>query len=377
LAETFTKTTTTSYKKGVKGSAVGILIGLIFFIASFFILWINEGGSLRNEELSKYMEKNVISVQPNIINQQNNSKLIHISGFAKTEESIGDELIKMPKAISLIRKVEMYQWKENKQSETKNHSNGSSTTETNYTYEKVWSANLIDSSNFEYRTEHQNSPSFPIKSTRINAYKVMLGEFSLNSGIINKINATRKITQLPTNSKYRIMNGFYFSGKDYDTPQIGDLKISYTYIPSGTAVSVIGQQYNNSITSYSTKNDTIELVSSGTKSSTDMITEFKTNKFWEAMLMRLTGFICMFVGLLLITAPITALSRILPIFSNIVEFFTTAAMLIISLSLTLITISLAWLAYRPLISISVIAGAVSLVMLIKKKKKNQDLIRID
>ena len=48
---------TTSYLGNIKDSIVGVLIGIVLFIASFVVLWMNEGNSVKQIDKAKaYMK---------------------------------------------------------------------------------------------------------------------------------------------------------------------------------------------------------------------------------------------------------------------------------------------------------------------------------
>ena len=53
----YIETTTTTYGQNVKNSFGGIILGLILFIASFALLWWNEGNSVRLIQKGDYITK--------------------------------------------------------------------------------------------------------------------------------------------------------------------------------------------------------------------------------------------------------------------------------------------------------------------------------
>ena len=70
-----------------------------------------------NEGKSSYREVKLDSIDPNFEN-----KLVHISGNATTSDILNDSdfSLSVP-AIKLSKKVEMYQWKEEKKQESKDN----------------------------------------------------------------------------------------------------------------------------------------------------------------------------------------------------------------------------------------------------------------
>lgn len=55
------------------------------------------------------------------------------------------------------------------------------------------------------------------------------------------MNEYTDITELPQRPEYKIHEESYYKGNDPLSPQIGDIRISYKYIPSGINISIMGQ----------------------------------------------------------------------------------------------------------------------------------------
>ena len=47
MVDNYTETTRISYGQNIRDSFVGVLFGIILFFASFILLWLNEGNSVR------------------------------------------------------------------------------------------------------------------------------------------------------------------------------------------------------------------------------------------------------------------------------------------------------------------------------------------
>ena len=104
----------------IKGVLAGAILGLLFIVASVWLLFWNEGNSLETYEMLKEGASKVIEVSSEQVDVQNNGKLIHISGLAETEEILSDEKFGITfKGIALNRIVEMYQWKEEEKEKKK------------------------------------------------------------------------------------------------------------------------------------------------------------------------------------------------------------------------------------------------------------------
>lgn len=371
MNESYTKVTNTSYLDNIKNSIFGVIIGIVLFIASFVVLWMNEGNCVKQIDKANYIEKNAIEIESNNFNEENNNLLIATNGTAVVKNILSDGILDIENALVLDRNVEMYQWVEDKKTETKDNMGGSTTTTTTYTYSKKWSSTEHDSTRFE-KSGYDNPP-FEIESKKYSADSADFGQFFLDKEQIYKIKANKEFIDLPYSSKYSIVDGKYYSGDNYNKPQIGDLRISYTYAPSGTEVSIIGQQNPNyTISPLKLKKGNIYLQYNGLFDKEEMVNKFKTQNTITTFIFRFVGWLLMFIGLNLIINPIITVLKIIPVLANIANFLTGIILFLISLILSLLTVAIAWFAYRPLMAIMlliIIAGLIYLIKISLSKNK--------
>ena len=245
MTDSFQETRKISYGENIKNSFAGALGGLVLFLASFGLLWWNEGNNVAQIHKANYMGKAAIEVDANKIDRKNDNQLVQLSGVATTNETLSDDIIKVPNAFKLTRKVEMYQWEEKKKTEKKDELGGGTTEVTTYSYDKVWASHAINSDGFK-RTSYRN-PEFKMEGATIYAQTGKLGEFKLTEKQSKSMAGTVDYTDLPSNSAYKIVDNKYYKGYNPENPQIGDIRISYTYIPSGAEVSIIAQQKSDAI----------------------------------------------------------------------------------------------------------------------------------
>ena len=361
MSNSFTETTHTSYGKRIKNSIVGVFIGIILFLASFVILWKNEENGARLAKQEQYIEKNAIEINVDNPNRENDRKLIATSGKLVTTESLADENLMVRDALVLKRDVEMYQWDEDKNEETHEKIGGGETTTYTYTYNKRWSKSHIDSSRFKQQEGHQN-PDFPITSLRLNAPIALFGGFVGGELQTASIKDFSPINNLPQSNLYQIVDGKYYN-KDASIsyPKVGDIRISYYWAPSGIDVSLIGQQNeNNTISKHPTKYGDIYWQEGGKVNKAGMLKNIKaSNSFWTNIF-RFVGWLLMFIGLLLISKPLSIVLKFIPALGTITGFLAGVVAFLISIVLSIVTIAVAWFAYRPFsaILLVIVAGAI-------------------
>jgi len=75
-------------------------------------------------------------------------------------------------------------------------------------------------------------------------------------------------------------------------------------------------------------------------------------------ILRIIGFILMWIGVVLVFGPISSLLNVLPFLGSIATAGTTIAGFGISLFFSLITVAIAWIFYRPTIAIALIGLAI-------------------
>ena len=376
MSNEFQVTEQISYLQNIKKAIGAVFLGAILFILSFCLLWWNEGNYVSLLRQEDFIKKNAIAVNPDVPEKSNNSKLIATYGRVYTTENLSDSLISVNKALRLERKVEMYQWIEHKKVKKTPNKGGSTTKTTTYSYTKDWDKIEHNSENFK-KTEYKN-PKFTIKTKSITANSATLGAFKLRQEQISLMKNFKGIEKLVPVNGYKIVDNYYYKGKNFSEPQVGDIRISYRFIPSGSYLSIIGQQNNNTIVPMYTSKDGIYLQSDGMHSLEGMLHSFKQRNKLLTFGFRLMGFIIMFGGLFLMLNPIIAIANYFPLLGTILEFTTIFTMAIISLCLSLITIAIAWFVYRPVLSVFLIILAAAGIYYIKKhiqKKKSEKPIQ--
>jgi hypothetical protein len=314
------------------------------------------------------------------VDNANDQKLVHLSGEAKTDEVLTDSIFGVSvNAIKLHRGVEMYQWKENKQSKTKKKIGGGTETVTEYTYQKDWSDRLIDSSDFKITEDHSNPASMPYDSETMQAQNVAVGAFQLSSSLIGGINnytdmALPEDLNVPEglrDTAIKTNNGFYI-GWDPAEPEIGDVRVRFKVAPE-TEVSIISKQTGNTFEPYLTKvGGTIELLEIGTHSADAMIeTAQQQNKIFTWIL-RAIGFLMMWFGLMMILKPLSVIADVLPILGSIVGAGAGIIAFLIAAICWMVTVAIAWIFYRPLLGIALLVIAAALLFALRGKLKKAE-----
>ena len=376
--DSFTEVTNESWFSRIGGAIKGILVGLILFVVAFPLLFWNEGQAVKQYKTLKEGGGAVVSVTSNSIDPANAGKLIHMAGKANTAVTLTDAVFGVSaNALKLMRVVDMYQWKETSQNNTKKKPGGGTETVKTFTYSKAWSDKVVNSSDFKEPTGHQNPASLPYESTDQITDVITLGAFTLSPSLVGKINNFELLslgsdTPLPESlkSKARVHDGGFYIGSDPASAQIGDVRIKFK-VAKPAEVSVIAKQVGNTFGPYHTKaGGDIELLQAGVHTGEAMIQTVQASNSMLTWILRLVGFIVMLVGLNMIFRLVSVLADVLPILGDIVGAGTGLIAFLLAAILSLITIAVAWVVFRPLLGIILIVIAVGLAVAIKGKLKS-------
>ncbi len=379
--DSYTEVTNQSWFSRLGNAFKGILFGLILVAIAFVLIFWNEGRTVKRYKTLKEGGGAVVSLAADQTDHASkDGQLVHITGRAETEQVLTDpDFAVTAQALKLKRRVEMYQWKESSRSEEKKKLGGGTETTTTYSYDKSWSSSVISSSSFKHQEGHDNPGTMAYSSREFIADTVSLGSFTLSTslkGMINNyIDMVPGEAALPANLQgnghgnvLRQGNGFYM-GNNPNVPEIGDLRVRFSEVRP-TDISIIAALNGNSFLPYQTKaGGAIELLQLGTVTADAMIAKAQQGNKIFAWVLRGGGFFLMFIGLRLILAPLSVFADVVPLLGRIAGAGTGLIAGLLAAVMSVITMAIAWLVYRPLIGGILLAIAVGIIVLVIMKLK--------
>ena len=354
--------------KKIGNSFKGIFGGFILIIIGICILWWNEGNNVKNLKTTAEMDDICIDVKSDKINSDNEGKLIATHGKLINEQELTDETFNIKIKTPLMKRtVEVYQWEEN--SSTDDDGN------TTYSYKKVWSDTIIDSTDF-HKSGHDNPKQKLYENEEYASNDVKVGTFSLTSKQIKRLSTDETYTDFNEEDVSKlnltISNKYLTNSEDLDNPKIGDTRISFTY-NNTTDLSVLAVQTDNTFTDFTSKaGKKVNRIMDGVHNCKDMINVIKDeNNFLKWLLRGLGALLCM-LGFGAILGPISALTSFIPIIGNLIDTAVGLVAFILGLCVALIVIALAWIRFRPIIAITalILVAALIAFLIIKGKKKS-------
>lgn len=356
--------------KKIKGIFSGVVAGIIFIIIGSILLWWNEGNNVRNIKTIEEARELLVNVENNKVEDKNEGKLVSTNGTLTIEDEFltdSEFNVKVNKTAKLQRVVEVYQWEED--ADTQND-------QTVYTYKRVWSDELIDSSFFNDRTR-SNPTEKPYNTQQLYANKVSVGAFLLNTSLLEQLNV-KQIVKLDESvtlpAGYKIDGNYITNATELSTPAIGDVRISF-YYNDDKEVSILAKQSGNSFAGFvSEQGKVLYEMRSGTLSGEEMIIEVEKENNMLKVILRIVGIILLVIGFAGLLSPISNVVSLVPLVGKHVSNFVNLIGGMIGLCVSLVIIAIAWIRFRPIVGISLLVGGALIIGLViflftKSKKK--------
>lgn len=368
-----------SWGSRLSGSIKGVLFGFILFLLSFVMIWWNEGRAVKTAEGLNEGVAIVTSIFSGDINPKYEGQLVHIVDKVISPDTIFDYDFNITSTgLKLKRTVEMYQWTEETDSKKDKNVGGSETTTTYYDYKKKWSNDLINSDDFEVKDAYINPNFFPYEKIEYKVDNPTIGTFDFPDNLLNKMDDyhsidLRKYKSILPNSK--ISSNTIFIGKGtVQAPNIGDVKITFSEVLE-SKVSVISQQSGNTLIPYKTENNSIIcLLEKGEVAPKAMFETAQNRNSTLTWGLRFIGFLMMYFGISKSFQPFVVLAYVIPILGRLLSSGVSLFSGVISFTLTLTTIAIAWVFYRPILAftlLAIAAGALVFIFIKTKKEKSE------
>jgi hypothetical protein len=371
MSNSYSRVTSKSWGERLAESIKGVLVGILLFLVSFPVLFWNEGRAVHRAQALTEGKSSVVDADVAKVDPANDGHLVHLTGDATTKDVLRDDTFGVEvNALRLSRKVEMYAWIEEKKSETKKKLGGGEETVTTYNYRKDWTDHPPKSSEFDTPGGHENPESKPYSDNVWKAKLVKLGAYDLPESLTDRITkeepvpaTTEILNKLPSEMRadMRVADGLFYQGKDPASPEVGDARIKFTAVKQPQTVSVLAKQVKDTLDPYKTQaggeQGTIYRLESGQVSAADMFAHEEQENNTLTWALRLVGFLLMAIGLYLVFRPVATVADVVPFFGNLLSAGAGIFAAVIALALSLVTIALGWVYYRPVLGIGLLAVA--------------------
>ncbi len=368
MSDSYTEVTSKNWFSRIGESIKGIIFGIIVIPLTIILLWWNEGRAVTTANSLKEGAAAVVHVAADKVDPANDKKLVHVTGEAKTDAPVVDnEFGVSSPALRLVRTEVIYQWVEDKKSETKQKVGGGEETKTTYTYDKKWVDEPVKSDEFKKPDGHKNEGDLLAGNANINAAKVTLGAFDVPEAFVKEMGSpiARAVTDadlatLPADLKdgTQIKDGAFYFGANPKDPKIGDVRVSYEIVKPGT-FSILAAQLGETFEPYQTKaGDNLSFIEEGTVSAEMMFKNAASANAIITWLVRLGGFLFMAFGFMAIMKPLSVLGSVIPFIGNIIGMGTGLISFVLAGTISFLVIAIAWIFVRPLLGIVLLVLAI-------------------
>ena len=353
-------------------------------------------------------------LDPYTLSTQFNGHLVYLKSTTSCDESLKDNqfpAVGTFNAVKLLRTVEMYQWQEERH-ERDHH--------VHYDYKEVWGETFIDSNGFNEQHRKNNSKDFFVRSEKFFAKDVHIGCYMLSEEL--KEIAKNKTVIVPTEEmtrsaidkihqdmkelgrEFKIQDGYIFVCKDQIGTHNGDLRIKFFEVKCGPT-TIVGQLEGTSFIKHQIESALREQQQTGSSDGVwdenrgfcenccgmlcklaskltapiseilwifekdiatkeDVFDEVTREHKSKRNLYRVVGWVLSWLGIWIFFGPIVYLLSIFPLIGGLLSTLASWAALLFGLIvgtvLSVLVICIAWLFYRPLISLGLILLSVGL-----------------
>ncbi|MDH5511063.1 MAG: TMEM43 family protein [Nitrospinota bacterium] len=238
----------------------------------------------------------------------------------------------------------------------------------------------MNSSNY-HNQSYSNPSTMRVVSEWYKAEDVFVGEFKLSSTLISAIGNSQSYPVTEDmyeqfsdslRSEALLYSGVLYLGSSPQNPIIGDIKVSYQVYPE-QEVSVVAMQQNGRAVGFTTTNGRVlEILYSGFKTADQIFATEQTKNVILTWVIRGAGIMLMYVGLMLSVGQLARLFSWIPLLGAAVASGIALMAGLLSISLSFIVISVAWIFYRPTLGIGLLLVAGFLVFVLIKKAQWMD-----
>ena len=402
----------TGYGTRVGRSFKAIGGGIMLFCIGTALLWWNEGRTVKTAKMLEEAGGAYVEMEnPDKKDASLDGELVCGTAMATTQDSLSDSQFGVgAKAIALHRKVEYYQWVEHAKEQSEDKLGGKEVTTTTYTYSKEWVGSPVESASFhDPAYQKKNMVLTTVETSDQYAENVSFGAYKLNESLIRYISSREALpltinpdllkelnkqaqtayqrfygTKKAVNDTivrdsvnkddleyvHQSANVLYF-GRVPGSPEVGDVRVTFEQVVPAK-VTVMAVVSGDSFKAFKAKNGKrFQTLVMGQKTGDEIIaSEQDANDFWK-WVCRIIGVLLVIAGLNGIFGFIETILKVVPFVAGIFGWGVGVVCTVVGIVWSLIVIAVAWLFYRPLLGIALLAIAALLIWLFAFKGKDK------
>lgn len=358
----------------IMNSIKGVFVGIILFLASFVILFVNEART----DLSKIAAESIPATISTISSLENNT-FLSLTGSLSSQDVIGDKYLASGNYLGLSRFSEVYAWDEVTNQTSDKNVGGSETITTDYSYEKVWTGSPKNSNNFRITEGHENPSFSPLfrnvvaSSADVNGVNFIPDNFRLPDYEPITLNSSNALPSdgfvLPSQQ-----SEYLFKGRgNLSSPQIGDVRVGYSALKYPiNEVTIFGKYTKNSnsleIYNFDSGKEFARVFVGDRDSSLNTLSSEEKVLYW---ILIAVGFLAMWAGIALVFGPLATFLDIVPFLGSVGRGLIIILTGLFALILSSVTIIVSKILNSPIALIIAVLISIGLIVLYLRTRRNK------
>jgi len=347
-----------SLVRELRSSWLFCLVGLALTIAGTAALGWNEGRAVRTARaLEEGLREVTVPETTAVVFEENQGKLVLVAGALAVPDPLTEETYGISVRAAKLRKVvQVYQWFETEDQRATNQENlvDPHDHEKTYSYDTDWFDYHIESSSFANTLGHHNPhlDEWPANSTLLSNPRVKIGSYLLGAALTDQFTSFTGFTSdsvRPRVEGVRVYAGLYYHSNNLWQPEVGDYRVQFSYSGrAGEEHTVVGRQSGREVRPYTTEGgEVLAILQEGVRGPQEVFrTEQHTNRT-TTWLYRLGGWFAIFIGLHVLGSLLSLALDLQPRLRRLLALGSTSLQLSVSITISLGTIGLGWVVYRP------------------------------
>lgn len=356
---------TTTHSSWIGDTLKAMSHGLLLLIIAFLVIYWDEG-----QENVASVARTAVEIASDVPNTDASlaHQFVSTTGVVDSNASLGDGLFLQPgKFIALQRTVEMYSWMPTQNSDTQN-----------------WTENPVTSHLLKQPINHQN-PNKILASLikKISSANIGIYHFNLQDVILPtfyQLPLNPQMLSLPAGVMLANPHYLFISMNKNSTlehPRIGDIRISYSVVPSGIQATLFGRLVGDNILKCTESGNRFYRLFLGARDHALSVFQYESGiRLW---MFRIAGFLMMWFGLLLLFKPLNYLFSFFEIMNPLTRLLVGTVNFLVAALLTIATLALSTLVYSFILAIVigliVMIIAVCVLLMIIHERISQSLIK--
>lgn len=318
-----------------------VLSGMALFLFAVSILWMNEWHHLEELSVQQQEEAAVVYGDLERIDSEHEGRLLYLQGEVQAPEIRDDWLLADVSALRLYRRVEQFQRKATQEG-------------TIGLWTDVPEAELPGL----YSVQEKES----LGPRLIEAETAQLGQFNISRGLLQKITVFERLPLkgmtfgdtgkgLPgqIDGGWTIEENCLYWQQSPDLPQVGDLRVSFYYVPGRKYVSLLARQSGETLEPFITsEGKVLEFLELGDYSAGELYPEGNPEWPWMVWLFRGMGVLMMWAGLWCLMALGRRVLLSLNLEGRNRKMSPGRLSLLVTVLCASLVIAAAWIYYQPL-----------------------------